>query len=60
MKGIKKTLRRKGIRRDVRTKRQEDEEKGRKKRENMESAVGVVMLRKYDNTGGTELFELVK
>lgn len=35
----KKTQRRKGIRRDVRTKRQEDEEKGRKKRENMESVV---------------------
>lgn len=56
----KKTPRRKGIRQDVRTKRQEDEEKGRKKRGNMESVVGVVMLRKYDNTGGTKLFEPVK
>lgn len=40
--------------------RQEDEEKGRKKRENMESAVGDVMLRKFYNTGGTRLFEPVK
>lgn len=44
----------------MRTKRQEDEEKGRKKQENMESAVGAVMLRKYDNTGGTKLFEPVE